>query len=333
MTKAARWSAYAAGGAFTLLLLGALTASLLWQRRPDIESLDWQPVDPDAAPATVSATWFGISTLLFDDGETQVLVDGTFTRLSAFDILTQRKVGSDIGAINFVTDEFRISRLAAIVPVHAHFAHAIDVGNVANRSRAIVLGSESIANIARGARVPVDQYQILADRESRHFGKFTITVIASGHEPIGPGRLAAFAGTITEPLVQPARSAAWRSDTPVTIVIEHPSGSSVVQGSAGVAAGLLANRQADTVFLSVAGLAARGRQHAEQYWNEVVAATGARRVVAVHFDDYTGPLGETRLFPEFVDDVPVAAAWLNEFATQSGVAVERPTFGTPIPLY
>ena len=87
------------------------------------------------------------------------------------------------------------------------------------------------------------------------------------------------------------------------------------------------------VFLSVAGLESRGRAYTEKYWDSVVNATDADRVIATHFDDFTQPLGDIRLFPPFVDAVSASAAWLDEFAVVSGVIVERPRFGAPIPLY
>ena len=333
MTKAARWAAYALGGSVAALIAGALIVATLWRERIDPETLNWPAADDQGGDAPVSATWFGVSTLLFDDGETQILVDGAFTRLSLLDIVLQRRVGSDIGAINLMLDRYRMDRLAAIVPVHSHFDHAIDVGNVANRSGAIVLGSESIANIARGAAVPVDQYQILADRESRHFGDFTITLMADPHPAAGPGGDAWFSGTIREPLSQPARAAAWRADTPTTIVVEHPRGVSIIKGSASFAQDRLAEHKADVVFLSVAGLESRGRTYAEAYWEAAVIATDANRVIATHFDDFTQPLGDIRLFPSFVDTVATSAGWLDEFAAKSDVIVERPRFGAPIPLY
>ena len=203
MTKAARWAAYAVGGSVAVLITGALIIATLWRERIEPETLGWPAADDGGGNATVSATWFGVSTLLFDDGETQILIDGAFTRLSLLDLVLQRRARSDIGTINLMLDRFRMDRLAAIVPAHSHFDHAIDVGNIANRSGAIVLGSESIANIARGANVPVDQYQILADRESRHFGNFTITVLADPLPAVGPGGDAWFTGTIAEPLLQP----------------------------------------------------------------------------------------------------------------------------------
>ena len=334
MTKAFRWSAYAAGTLLAASLLGLLVISLAWRDRPALSDLDWQPTNTEQpSTAQVTATWFGISTLLFDDGETQILIDGTFTRVSAADLLLQRKIRSDIGTINFVLDEYRVERLAAIVPVHAHFDHAMDVGNVANRSAALVLGSESIANIARGAQVPVDQYQILADRESRHFGNFTVTTVASDHVPMGISGGGWYPGDITEPLVQPARPSAWRRGSAVTVIVAHPLGTTIVQGSAGYREGQLEAFAADTVFLSVAGLASQGQEFVERYWNEIVSTSGAERVIAIHFDDFTQPLGSTRLFPEVIDSVPTAAGWLNELASSSNQTIERPEFGVPIPLY
>ena len=334
MTKAFRWSAYAAGTLIAAALLGGLAIALAWRDRPSLADLNWQPTSAEQpSEARVTATWFGISTLLFDDGETQILIDGTFTRVSAADLLLQRKIRSDIGNINFILDEYRVERLAAIVPVHAHFDHAIDVGNVANRSAALVLGSESIANIARGAQVPVDQYQILADRESRHFGNFTVTTVASNHVPTRFGGDGWSPGHITEPLMQPARPSAWRRGSAVTVIVAHPLGTTIVQGSAGFREGQLEAFAADTVFLGVAGLASQGQEFAERYWHELVTTSGAERVIALHFDDFTQPLGSTRLFPEMVDAVPDAAAWLNELAAASNRIIERPEFGVPIPLY
>lgn len=329
MSRAFRWTAYAGACLLGACVIAALILAWLWRDRAALSELAW-PVSETRVESggTVTVTWLGITTLLFDDGETQILIDGTFTRLSALDIALQRKVRSDIATINYAMDEFRIERLAAVVPVHAHFDHAIDVGNVANRSPAVILGSESAANIARGANVPVDQYQILASGESRHFGEFTITLIESAHVPGGW-----FAGHINEPLTQPARTWSWQGGAAVSVLIEHPAGSALVQGSAGVLSGQLVGFEADVALLSVAGIAALGKDYARNYWDETVAATGANRVLAIHYDDYTRPFGEVRLFPDVADQVVEASYWLNEFAQESDVAMERPPFGIPLTLY
>ena len=334
MSKAFRWTAYAAASVFLVLALGAATTAWLWRERAPLSELPW-PVAETAANAetSVTVTWLGITTLLFDDGDTQILIDGTFTRPSAIDIVLQRKIRSDIATINYAMDEFRIQRLAAIIPVHSHFDHVMDAGNVANRSTAVILGSESTANVARGANVPVDQYQILASGEKRHFGDFTITLIGSAHAPIGPGDQGWFSGVINEPLEQPARVWSWRGGAATSILIEHPDGSALVQGSAGFIEGRLGGVNADVALISVAGLASLGEDYTRRYWQETVTATGADRVLAIHFDDFTKPFGDIQLFPDVADTVLEASHWINEIAGADGVRIARPPFGIPISLY
>ena len=209
-----RLSRWIRNGVFATAGVALLACLLLWrmyQVRGNIDLLEW----PEAAVATepgdaVTVTWLGTTTMLFDDGETQVLIDGAFTRLHPLQMLPFRRVRSDIASINYAMSAFGMTRLAAIVPVHSHFDHAMDVGAVANRSSAVVLGSESTANIARGADVPVRQYQILADGEVREFGEFTIRLLSSVHAPIASGDAEYFAGIIDMPLRQPATVIAGR---------------------------------------------------------------------------------------------------------------------------
>ena len=331
MTSLSRRSRVAAASVATVLLVAAAAFAWAWRDRPPVSSLGW-PVAAAAGAGSggVTVTWLGITTLLFDDGETQILTDGTFTRLSAFDVLSQRRVQSDLATINHGLASFRVNRLAAIIPLHAHFDHAMDAGHVANRTTGIVLGSESAANIARGAGVPVNQYQILADGESRQFGDFTITLLESAHAPLGPGEETWFAGTITEALEQPARVSDWRSGICWSVLIAHPEGTALVQGSAGFLEGKLEGFEADVAFLSVAGLSGLGRAYTERYWAETVGRTGAARVFPIHFDDYTQPFGELALFPALIDDVPATARWLADLPPAD---IHRLPLNRPVPLF
>lgn len=313
---------------------GLLAAMWLWRDRPALETLPIALIDSsEDRDGDVTATWLGVTTLLFDDGDTQLLIDGAFTRLSPMQYGLLVPVSSDVGTINFAMDEYGIDRLAAIVAVHAHADHAVDVGRVANRSTALVIGSESVANVARGASVPVDQFQILASGESRVFGEFTITLLESRHIPVGWSDSGWPSGVIEEPLTQPARISAYRGGATRSILIAHPEGTALVQGSAGFIDGVLDARPADVVFLSIAGLARQGRDYAQGYWDATVAATGARRVIAVHFDDFTRPFGTVALFPRFVDDTVTAGGWMRDFAAAADVELRRPPFGTAVRLY
>lgn len=314
---------------------GAILASL-WGNRGNIEEFDWQHgALPGPEGGAVTVIWLGLSTLLFDDGETQILIDGAFSRVDLMDIALLRKVSSDAGTINYAIAEYHMDRLAAIVPLHSHFDHAMDIGMVANRTSAIIIGSESTANIARGANVPVDQYQILADGESRQFGNFTIYLLASRHSPVGFGDNPWFPGTIDDPLSQPARVSQWRSGTVYSVYVTHPRGTTLVQGSGGFVPGNLQPHPADVVMLSVAGLKRLGRDYFEEYWDETVTAVGAGRVFPIHYDDFTLPFGDVRPFPTVVDDIMETGTWINDLATksESPISVQLLPFGRPSELY
>lgn len=326
------------------LALGLLATSLLivcvvwlqWQIRDSIEDIGWPMAMVALEPGeAVTATWLGTTTILFDDGETQVLIDATFTRVDPISMILSLPVKSDIANINFALSTFRINRLAAIVPVHSHFDHAMDIGHIANRTSAVILGSESTANIARGEDVPVDQYQILADGESRQFGDFTIKLIASRHAPINDGVEEYFPGVIELPVRQPARVSAWKTGVAWSVVISHPRGNTLVQGSGGYIQDKLADESVDVVMLGIAGLAGLGKDYVDTLWHETVVATEAARVIVMHHDDYTQPFGEVKLLPDMLDNIEKTAVWLEEIRTSTvpATTLELPPFGQAMMLY
>lgn len=237
--------------------------------------------------------------------------------------------------INYVLNEYRVQRLAAIIPAHSHYDHAMDIGAIANRSSASIIGSETTANIARGAGVPEDQIIVVTDATPYTFGEFTVTLIPSVHAPIGSRGTVPFPGTVDEPLQTPAPVSAWRVGTAYSIVIAHPQGTTVVHGSAGYVEGALDEIGADVIMLSVGLLESLGRDYAEKYWQALVTATGATRVFPVHFDDFTQPFGDIVLLPALLDNFVNTASWLQEFRDtwDKDTQLFLPVFGQPLPLY
>jgi L-ascorbate metabolism protein UlaG (beta-lactamase superfamily) len=331
-----RWAVRTAIGAAATIIVVSVIAVLLWRDRDPIDSIDWHQYPIFEATAdSVTVTWLGVSTLLFDDGETQILIDGFFSRPSLADIVLDRLVKSDAAMINRAIDEYRIRRLAAIIPVHSHYDHAMDIGAIANRSSASILGSETSANIARGAGVPEDQIVIVSSGAEYNFGQFTVTLIDSVHAPIGWGGSVPYAGNVDQPLQMPAPLSAWREGKNYSIVVSHPQGTTVVQGSAGFIDGALVGIQADTVMLGVSLLGGLGKDYTERYWQSLVTTTGAAHVVPIHFDDFTQPFGEIQLYPRALDDFVEVAGWL-ESSRQSwdlDARLHMPEFGRQVVLY
>jgi len=320
-----------------IVVLVSVTIILLWQNRASLDVIDWpSPAIESAANAdVVTVTWLGVTTLLFDDGETQILIDGFFSRPSMADILLRRPVEIDAANINYAMNEFRMRRLAAIIPVHSHFDHAMDVGEIANHSSASVLGSESTAQIARGAGVPDDQITVVESATSFEFGAFKVTLLPIGHAPIGWGGSVPFDGIISEPLMTPQPISAWRMGGGFTVIIEHPQGTALVQGSAAYQKYELQKIAADAVFLGVSQLQSLGREYAELYWQHTVTATGSHSVYPIHFDDFMLPFGEVELPPKFIDNFETTAIWLGEFQRRwdKETSLFMPEFGKPIAIF
>jgi L-ascorbate metabolism protein UlaG (beta-lactamase superfamily) len=319
-----------------LLVSLAALATWAWQERADIADTGLHPQVVDDPPdAAVTATWLGVTTLLFDDGETQILVDGFVSRPTLFESLTRRPVTCDAPMINYVMNEYGINRLAAIIPAHSHYDHAMDVGAIANRSSASILGSESTANIARGYGVPEDQIVVAETGTPYSFGDFTVTLVPSLHAPIGLRGEVPLAGTVDEPLELPAPITAWREGGSFSIVISHPQGTTIVQASAGFREGALDDVQADVVMLGVGLLESLGREYTERYWQALVTSTGATRVFPVHFEDQTRPFGEIVLPPKLIDNFARTVKWLRDMRDtwDRDTQLFLPVFGQPLVLY
>lgn len=324
-------------GSILIVAIVTVTVVALWNFRADLTSIDWpQPtVTSTIESDAVTVTWLGVGSLLFDDGDTQLLIDAYFTRPSLRDLVLDRPVNSSAVSVNYVMNQFRMRRLAAIIPVHSHFDHALDVGAVANRSSASILGSESTANIARGAGVPVDQIVVVQGIETYEFGQFKVSLRPTPHAALGWRGSVPFDGEIGQPLNLPQPVSAFRMGGSYSIVIEHPQGTALVHGSAGFAKYDLRSVSADVVFLGAGGLRSMGRDYAEVYWQNVVTASGADSIYPIHFDDYSKPFGDVRLPPKVIDNFEVTATWLTEFRKRwdNDATLFLPEFGRPMAIF
>lgn len=313
----------------------ALLLSVLWRDRERIDDLPIAPLAAATDLDRVTATWFGVSTVLIDDGETQILIDGFISRPTLVDIVLSRPVENDAAMINYVLNHYEMDRLAAIIPVHSHFDHAMDVGAIANRSSASILGSPSTAAISRGANVPEDQVVVVNGEAEYRFGEFTVRLLETPHAPVGWRGEVPLPGSIVEPLALPAPITAFRAGKSFSVLISHPDGTTLVHGSAGMREGAFAAVHADTVLLGVGLVESLGQDYVSNYWQHTITATGAKLVVPVHFDDYSRPFGTIDLMPRSIDNFRITAEWLIENRDQWDRDTELylPEFAVPFALY
>ncbi|WP_031511903.1 MBL fold metallo-hydrolase [Streptomyces sp. NRRL F-5123] len=265
-------------------------------------------------------TWLGVSTLLLDDGETALMTDAFLTRPGLLRCLTL--IAPDERLVRGCLERLGVTRLAAVVCAHSHYDHALDAPLVCRLTGARLVGSASTANIGRGGGLPEDRLTVPAEGEPLEFGAFTVTLLVSPHSPGDR-----FPGTVDRPLVPPARPRAWATGTSYTVHVRHRGRALLVHASANYRPGALAGVRAETVYLGVGALGRQSAGFRAAYWDEVVAATGARRVVPVHWDDFTRPLDRPLLpLPRAADDLATSMDFLLRRA-----AAERVDVALPVP--
>jgi len=110
--------------------------------------------------------FLGVTTILFDHGETAIMTDGFFSRpglLTSFFC----KIRPDGARIDHALKRSGITKLAAVLTAHSHHDHVMDSPTVAKRTGALLIGSESTANIARGEGLE-DQIRIITGAKHSH---------------------------------------------------------------------------------------------------------------------------------------------------------------------
>lgn len=238
----------------------------------------------EAGKGKLSVMFIGVTTLLLDDGETAIMTDGYFSRPS--NIMTA-KIAPDRERITQSLQRAGVKSLAAVIPMHSHFDHALDSPVVAQETGALLVGSQSTANIGRGYGFPEARIRVVRSGDTLRFGRFNVTFVASSHLP------ANFAlGEITEPLSVPARVTDFKVGEAWSLLIEHDGRTLLVQGSAGFKPGALNGRKADVVYLGIGGLSGLDLSYQEAYWRETVHTVGARRVIPIHWDNFYRSLDE-----------------------------------------
>jgi L-ascorbate metabolism protein UlaG (beta-lactamase superfamily) len=305
--------------AFLLLLVAVVAYVAVGLRHPSLEPYREHMAQPASAKGGLRATFLGVSTILLDDGETAILTDGFFTRPGKWATALGR-IAPDPQRIEAALKRAGITRLAAVITVHSHYDHAMDAPEVASRTGAELVGSESTANVGRGWGLPEARIRVVRGGERFTWGRFEVTLLRSRHVPGAPAM-----GEIDQPLHPPARATAYREGGSFSVLVRHGERTLLVQGSAGFEPGALAGHKADVVFLGVGLLGKKDATHRDAYWNEVVRAVGAKRVIAIHWDDFTRPLDEPMVpLPRLLDDFGVTMAFLSDRARAEGVVLALP---------
>lgn len=307
-----------------LFLLAAGVLAWLLQQHPALDPyapLAWK--QSQSPPSGLKVSFLGVATVLLDDGETAILTDGFFSRPDRLQTFLG-KVAPDLDGIARGLKRAgipeRTGKLAAVIPVHSHYDHAMDAPEVARRTGALLLGSTSTANVGRGWGLPESQIRLAKLGEPMTFGRFTVTLFPGRHAPTG-----FTGGQITEPLKPPVRAIDYKEGQSYAVLVQHGGKSLLINGSAGFEPGALQGVQADVVLLGIGSLGPRGDDYRDAYWREAVTAVKAKRVIPIHWDDLSLPSDQPmKPMPPPLDQFERSMDFLRERGAKEGVDVRLP---------
>lgn len=318
--------------ALTLSICAGFALLYLLQPAGKLEQFSaWQyPVK--TTNANLKVHYFGVSTLLFDDGENQILIDGFFSRPSLAQVMWN-KLDSQPALLHKLIQQHQLQRTRAILITHSHYDHTLDLPFLAQQLKhSQIIGSESSLNIARGAAIPESRLSLVNPAQPIQIGKFKITAIPSQHTPATAVNND-LGEQIQQPLSLPARFYEFKEGGSFDYYIQHPEQNILVKASTGAISKQLQHLQVDTLFLGIAQLSKQSVAFQQHYLDETVGTLRPRVVIPIHWDNFFQPLARPLEFlPRIADHSPRSLQRLIDYAEQQSTQVILLNSNTPYPL-
>ena len=269
----------------------------------------------------VSMTFFGTTTWLLDDGETQLLLDAHLTRPSMARALLG-KLKTNTAFVDEVLARFPMDRLKAIFVSHTHYDHVLDAVYIAQKTGAELYGSASARNVGLGGGMEDARLHLFEPGKPVSIGAFEITVLPSLHSK--PTAINNDLGVVIErPLSQPARMRDYSEGGSYDFYIRHGEQTLLVRPSCNYIEGSLRDIRADTLLLGIGGLGKEDEPFHETFYRETVGYVQPKRVIPVHWDNFFKPLKaplpyQTRL----ADDTAGNMAYMKARLEADGIAFD-----------
>lgn len=272
------------------------------------------PADLSRAKDGIKVTFFGTSTFLFEDGASRILIDGFFTRPNIIKLLLPLNE-PDREVLDSVVNNFDLDGaqggdpLDAIVAMHPHHDHAMDIPYILTRMKQVnakprLISDESTRNVIRGygryRHGSLSYYDSFFKGDAEDgttnrvykVGKFKIIAMKTAHAPI-PSIVDKLIGRglhITAPISPKWKLEDFKEGDAYTLLIKHPKGKFLIWIGGPIlnTKPLFKRRNGrpihiDTMFVSAGGT--------RDEWDKVggfisdrVMPHGASRVIPVHWD-------------------------------------------------
>lgn len=220
---------------------------------------------------TLSYRWLGVAGLEFRYDNYTLLVDPFFTRPSKLALLIGQRVQANSSLV-----ARHITGADAVLVTHPHYDHLLDVPEVLRLTSARAYGSANACSLLALHSIPAEQACIIKVGDRLNLGPFSVEVLPANHTRVPFPRL--YNGALPLALRRgsarlPLRLSDYRMDVCYSFNIQV-GGRTFQVGKQPV--------PADVLFLSP--------YDSEGTLGSVLRAVQPRRVVPIHWDDFTRPL-------------------------------------------
>lgn len=252
----------------------------------------------------ISVTFFGNTTLLFDDGQTQVLIDPFLSRPSKWTALTG-VIDTDTALVTPISEHY-FDKLKAVFVSHSHVDHILDLPLIAQLTNCKIFGSLSTQNYAKVNAVNETQlvdYDLINGHKVGHFHILPIASIHSKPTPFNNDLNQVF----TSNHALPYKLKEFKEGGSFDFLIKHGKKTFLIKASYNTLKDQYHNQKVDVAFLGITGLGKANAKESDLYFNEVVKQLNPSIIVPIHWDDFLTPL-KYPLTPIFrgADNVPKA---------------------------
>jgi L-ascorbate metabolism protein UlaG (beta-lactamase superfamily) len=315
----------------------------------------------DRSSHQTEVQYFGVSSFLIRDGNNILIIDGFFSRPKK---ALFRSLQPDMTSIRDMLDRSEIdikskcdstiakgSKLDAIVAMHGHYDHALDTPLIAALTGATLIADDVVTDIKTKTHAffpdvcSIENLHAITEAHGKtkiDLENLIVTLVPVDHST-NPASVLLERSSYDPNWTFPTRVKNMKEGAGFAAHVQTRRGAILVVPTAGNIGTSLKDPglQADVIFLGIGGLGWGSRNKAETYWAETVLASGAKRVVPVHWDSMSPALDPDlpALNAPFYEQLDRALFWLKEFADADpqinlvSVPIFRPfdPFSTAIP--
>lgn len=261
------------------------------------------------APSKLTLRYLGVAGWQLDFDTHSLLFDPYVTRVR------------DAGEAPLIPDEAAIAaytpaRADVILVGHSHYDHLLDVPSIAKRTGAIVVGTESTANVARAAGLSEGGLVVARGGDAFAVGPFRVRAIAALHSLTGQENVA-----IAKAPVLPMPASGYAEGGTLQYLVEVDGRSVLFIGTANFIEQGLRGIHPDVAVVAV-GL----REKVPDYTCRLMLALGMPALVLPnHFDAFHEPLRPPTALDESTRaDLDAFAAEVHGCSPKTRVVVPTP---------